>query len=443
MRYKSKIAGYDLYKHYKALAQHKGSYLPPQFYDAMKAVPPPKITQKQANPGKIVFPDDKLRRKIETKTTSGQELSRFGIGPTPWWFTNRPVDEAVKRIKEIMKTKKISESEALKEWDDEHERIQRINKREIDMLNQDAEKEGKCLTALDAFKMIKKMRKLQLESQTFREFRLKTAADEDGEEKLNILRKLREPEMPSLIPQHLLNDSLKRKLVQVLELREIVSKILHIKRVFNPENSEMFDFEDEEGVVEKEEEKEEEKEKLNLLDFKNEEEEEENEIEKLRQIDDPSDIDFIDAFVNAFEVDKVSPTSPEWGKSRFEGNEKDDIATKIEESLSLHYRAFKISYERFCKLVFVEIDIGKYLSSINLNLDSNSFSQTNLYKFTKQNFFDISPLISRHENSSRFEILKNENENLKSLLILNELLYLVEKDGFLKNEKIEWKRFKI
>jgi hypothetical protein len=80
MKYKSQIAGYDLYKHYKALAQHKKVYLPPHFYDAMKAVPPPKINQKSGKyPGKIVFKDDSLRKKIEKRTLSGQVLSRTGF----------------------------------------------------------------------------------------------------------------------------------------------------------------------------------------------------------------------------------------------------------------------------------------------------------------------------------------------------------------------------
>jgi hypothetical protein len=79
MKYKSQIAGYDLYKHYKALAQHKKAYLPPHFYDAMKAVPPPIINQKSKFPGKIIFKDDGLRKKIERRTLSGQVLSRAGF----------------------------------------------------------------------------------------------------------------------------------------------------------------------------------------------------------------------------------------------------------------------------------------------------------------------------------------------------------------------------
>jgi hypothetical protein len=98
------------------------------------------------------------------------------------------------------------------------------------MLNQDASKSGNCLTALDAFKIVKQMRKHQLESQTFREFRLKYALNDDTEERLNLIRKIREPETPKLIPQSLINDSLKRKLVQVKEIRDIVLNILTVKR---------------------------------------------------------------------------------------------------------------------------------------------------------------------------------------------------------------------
>jgi hypothetical protein len=98
------------------------------------------------------------------------------------------------------------------------------------MLNQDAEKAGNCLTALDAFKIVKQMRKYQLESQTFREFRLKYALEDDAEDRLNLIRKIREPELPKQISQSLINDSLKRKLVQVKEIREIVTNIMNIKR---------------------------------------------------------------------------------------------------------------------------------------------------------------------------------------------------------------------
>jgi hypothetical protein len=150
------------------------------------------------------------------------------------------MDEAVNRIKELMKTQKMSENDgfrflflnflAIAQWDTENERIQRINKKEVEMLNQDAEKAGNCLTALDAFKIVKQMRKYQLESQTFREFRLKYALDDDAEDRLNLIRKIREPEFPKQISQSLINDSLKRKLVQVKEIREIVTNIMNIKR---------------------------------------------------------------------------------------------------------------------------------------------------------------------------------------------------------------------
>jgi hypothetical protein len=120
---------------------------------------------------------------------------------------------------------------------------------------------------------------------------------------------------------------------------------------------------------------------------------------------------------------------------------KDDQLTSrtIENSLNKYYSAFKISYKRFCKLIFVEIDMGKYLSSIDLNLEKNSFSETNVLSPSKEEFFDISPLIATHEFSTRFQILDEEKENLKQLILLNDLLYKLEPHGFLKAEKLEWK----
>jgi lipid II:glycine glycyltransferase (peptidoglycan interpeptide bridge formation enzyme) len=115
------------------------------------------------------------------------------------------------------------------------------------------------------------------------------------------------------------------------------------------------------------------------------------------------------------------------------------ISRSIETSLNKYYRAFRITYNRFCKLIFVEIDMGKYLSSIDLNLEKNSFSESNILSPGKEEFFDISSLIAAHEFSSRFQILEEEKENLRQLIILNDLLYKLEPNGFLNTEKLEWK----
>lgn len=396
---KHPFTGYKLYRHHKALAQTgKPNYIPPTFYDAMKVAPPLPGPFRGQYPGKLIFPDDKLKKKIEIKTEYGKEVSKFGISPIPWWFMDRPIDGAVYRIKEIMQhNPDMSEEEAIAEWDWEYHRLKRIREKELELLSFNAQKEGTHLTVLDSFNLIRLMNDLQVESDSIKEYRIQRSRKEQSGiafEKEFVLPKttLDFNEYKKSKSLHFLfNTSQSRKLTQAIELRDIIKQVIYIRSTF--------------GSLRRD-------------------------IKKNYQV---TEQDLIECFVKSFEIDKVPATSPEWGKDRLEFAEYEDSNEIYENLLSL-YDLFKKKYERFNSIVEVLPDFGKLYSNLDLGFSENPFSHSNINDpYDKSGLLpiDLTRLIQSYFSKKGYDFLLLQSNNLKTLFQYIKLTYVVRLDSFL------------
>jgi hypothetical protein len=378
------LSGFSLYQHHKALAANKNTYIPPSFYDAMKSAPPLQGPFHSQFPAKARFPDDRLRKKIEIQTDHGKEVSRIGIVPIPWWFMNRPIDDALKRVKQIMiENPEFTEDQALAQWDLEFYRMKRVRELEIQLLAQQAKKDGNHITIFDSFNLIRMMKDMQVESHTIKEYRIQRARREQSS--MSFTKEMPTPETILDTKEfnkdetvHVqLNSSQRRKLLAALEVAANVKKIIFYRSRHRV------------GQV------------------------------PVPSSYEPTDQDYVDVFAKAFDVDKIPATSPEWGKEKsLTTGEINGV--KAYDFLKDLYSEFKEKWNRFSRITEVTYDIGKFTSSLDLGFgDKNPFSQTNVIDlYSKHGLYpvDLGRYIWSYKGKRGYDYLANNQKALEGLV---------------------------
>lgn len=142
------LYSWRLLRHMKAMAQHSDQFVPPPWFTAMEKVPPsnpgPLIGMKK---GKITFPDDELRRKIERRSEVAKQMAKHGFAPLPWWFTRRPFDDAVVEIKKLKRQYPDKTlDEVIDMWDEKMRRHIAVRKREQQLQSEEALRKSRSTT---------------------------------------------------------------------------------------------------------------------------------------------------------------------------------------------------------------------------------------------------------------------------------------------------------
>ncbi|KAL0487484.1 priA [Acrasis kona] len=161
--------------HYRALQSNKDCYVAPWIVQPMMLNPPPNGPFRTPIPGEIILPSDKYKAQIERYSAFGQELSSSGLAHD---FAAREIDRAAARVKELMRqddTLKLRE--AIKIFDREYDHEKRMQKREKELLREDAIRNGEVFTVLDSFQLLKLIKDAQREQLLGRDEKLEKALE--------------------------------------------------------------------------------------------------------------------------------------------------------------------------------------------------------------------------------------------------------------------------
>jgi len=345
----SKLAGWELMKHFRGLAARKGAYVPPLIYKCMLKVPPPMRFGIPSEVGKlkeIRFPDDALKEKIEKKSKHKKQLMKSGFAPLPFWFARKLRESAMGRVRQLMEDG-LTEDEAIQRWDEEYSREVEIQQRECNLLSEAALKNNEVISVQDTLNILKVIRDTQKEHDIRQGRKLKKIVAKleierrkllglDIEESLlreaeheaeiefdKLLDSKQESQRKAIRIENRVNQTVLRKIAQAIEIEKIVLEIRELKRQFGPQNAALSD-----GAH-------------------------------------ISPYDFIGAYVKAFEVNKIGATSAEWGKDReiysglLEGRKVHDI-------LKEKYELLKEKFSRFVRLKEVRTDLSKFLAALDI-----------------------------------------------------------------------------
>jgi hypothetical protein len=326
----SLMTGWNLYNYYERMGSQMFHFHPPAYYQAMTQSPPPFIPQgAQKTKHKLVFPDDKLRRMMERFSTHAQKLATEGLNPTGQWYTRRPFDQAIARVKVIMKEQQVNAKEAIMTWDKEYSLQLQLQEQERQLLAEDARNSGVAISVKDSLDMLKVIKDMQAESLLTKRQKLESvlkklksgkegaAAEEEEEvEPVHFERLIdldRKKGLLSWKLQRVFNPTQIRKIAEAKNIAYIVQNIRDIKGEFAPED-----------------------------------------VHSMGDIIAP--MDFLSALVSALEIDKAPATSMDWGKTTQKYSSEFIDGKRVSDLLQDHYNSLEQSFKRFTRLTTVTID---------------------------------------------------------------------------------------
>lgn len=371
------LAGWALYNHYEAMASRMFAYKPPVSFQAMTQAPPPTVPAGSSRINtKLIFPDDKLRRDLEKHSEHARRLAREGLSPVGQWFTRRPIDHAIARVKAIMREKQVDTKEAILLWDKEYGLELKLQEQEKQILAEDARNSGQAISVMDGMNMLKMIRDMQSESllkkkqlmdttvariqkekdlnrqsmssqeQKLAEMteklslaKLKNSADSitGADQELEPVDFDRLIDLDRLQYSHLqlekrLHSSHLRKIAEALAIQKTLVQIRDIKLEFSPSDAYSIG-------------------------------------------DQVSPLDFLAAFVRAFEINKISATSAEWGKDRLLYASAYIDGRRAYDVLKEKHDMFKEQFKRFMRMNTVHLEVSQLLNQINLQYDKEAASR--------------------------------------------------------------------
>lgn len=368
------MAGWTLYRHFEAMSSRLFAYKPPVTFQAMAQVPPPFLPMGASRiQNKLVFPDDKLRSLMEKHSEHARVLAREGLSPmSGQWFTRRPIDYALVRVKNIMREKQLGAKEAILLWDKEYGLELKLQEQEKQLLAEDAVNSGKAISVYDGLNILKLIRDMQAEALLKRKKAVDIAVAN--------IKKEKDARRQYMTPQE-------QKLAEMTEKMSL-DKLRNTSDIAISEAKHLFDVEvDLDRLID-----------LDTLQYTYLQLEKRLNSSHLRKIAEAkaiketlieirdiklefapleaysignivSPVDFLGTFIKAFEINKVPATSPDWGKDRKQYQNAYIDGVKVYDILKGKYELFKEQFKRFMRMQLIHLEVSQILSQIGLAHD--------------------------------------------------------------------------
>lgn len=372
--------GLRLLKHISQLGQYKSCFHVPVWYDAMKKAPPPAQPRYTTLPKYSPFEkttNDSWKERAIRASKFIKSLQSHGVNPIPWWWEKRPIDTALEEIGALMRNNNWTPEKAAAEWDKLFGAKQLVTRFEMQMIRENAEKESKGVTVLQTFQVLQLLKDMETESQEKVTYREQKGFDEDEHgqeiyEGLVLSKPLLDMERVKLrnLNLHLrLHITKLRKMVTALDLYRRALDITDIRSRYVKIK----------GYTAGQE----------TLPYR----------------------EVVRTFVYAFEIDKVSATSPLWNKVGF-AKERQQMEPEVADLLKRKYNEWKIKFLEFASLGEIKpINVGAVLANIDLGFEQSPFGTKG-----EHDIIDEYQLLKKPANLSRFVIEYEAVKHYKKLL---------------------------
>lgn len=437
-------AGWTLYNHFEAMASRMFAYKPPVSFQAMTQTPPPyRPIGGSKIDTQLVFPDDKLRREVEKHSEHARRLAREGLTiSSGQWYTRRPIDDAIARIKNIMREKQLNTRDAIMEWDREYDLELKLQEQEKKLLAEEARNSGAAISVAEGMNILKMLRDLQTEALLLKKKKMDRVIERIQEEKQSSRQAMSGQES-------LLADMTeKMSLSKLRNDMDFDNELKNEKEDITVEFDRLIDLEklqyrykrfekilSETQLRKIAEAKMIEQLVIQIRDIK----EEFSNDDTFSSGDQISPLDLLSVFVKAYDVNKIPATSAEWGKERamyssaFIGGKRAYDVLKEKNDL------FRKRYRRFSRMATIDVDVSHVMKTVHEDQASAArggalvHPEATLAEFRQ---FDYAPIISELKQFNWIGHYKLE----ENVAVLNELVALLDLSYYLDDAVINRKQ---
>ncbi len=413
-------AGWTLYNHFEAAASRMFAYKPPVAFQAMAQTPPPyRPLGGHKIDTQLVFPDDQLRRLVEKHSEHARRLAREGLTiSSGQWYTRRPIDDAIARIKCIMRDQQLGTVDAIAAWDREYDLELKLQAEERQLLAEEARNSGSAISVSEGMNILKMIRDLQAEALLVKKRKMDRVIERIQQEK-----KQQEEQKSTLDHTNMNNKDEQERITvefdRLIDLDKLAYRYKRFERVLSESQlRKIAEAKMLEQLV------------MEIRDIKAEYSKEDT-FSVGEQV---SPLDVLSVFVKAFDVNKIPATSAEWGKERAQYSNGFIGGKRAYDVLKEKNELFKKRFRRFARLSTVDINVAQLMPLVVQGGDSASKSSSSgaAVDLSPFSHFDFTPIV---EELKQFNWV-GQHKLQENIPALNELVTLLDLSYYLDDAVI-------